>query len=180
MLSKADLCPDVEASGAEVEAIAPGVPVHVISSAHNQGLEELAPYLRPGSTVALLGSSGAGKSTLINRLYGQEIQLTGGIREGDDRGRHTTTHRELVVLPQGGLLIDTPGMRELQLWEAEDGLSASFRDIEELSEQCRFQDCLHAKEPGLRSEGGACRRNAEPEPLRQLFEAAAGAGLFCP
>jgi ribosome biogenesis GTPase len=125
-----------------------GVPVHAVRALADEGLQALAPYIGHGKTVALLGSSGAGKSTLINRLYGRDVQATGAIREDDDRGKHTTTHRELVALPTGGLLIDTPGMRELQLWEADEGISASFHDIEELAERCRFPDCKHQKEPG--------------------------------
>lgn len=147
LLSKADLCDDVEEKLAAVESIAIGVPIHVISSLQNEGIDALAPYVREGQTVALVGSSGVGKSTLINRLAGLEVMDTGGIREGDDKGRHTTTHRELIVLPEGGLLIDTPGMRELQLWEADEGFDNSFRDIEEIAAQCRFGDCGHRSEP---------------------------------
>ncbi|NOV03490.1 ribosome small subunit-dependent GTPase A [Paenibacillus planticolens] len=147
VLSKADLCDDPEALAAEVAAVAVGVPIHVISSAENRGLEELAPYIAPGQTVALLGSSGVGKSTIVNRIYGKDILETGDIRHGDDKGKHTTTHRELITLPGGGILIDTPGMRELQLWDASEGLSTSFQDIEDLAEQCYFQDCKHENEP---------------------------------
>lgn len=147
VLSKADLCPDPEALAAEVAAVAVGVPIHIISSAENRGIQELADYISPGQTVALLGSSGVGKSTLVNRIYGKEILDTGDIRSGDDKGKHTTTHRELISLPGGGILIDTPGMRELQLWDASEGLSTSFQDIEELAEQCFFQNCKHQNEP---------------------------------
>ncbi|MFK7693736.1 ribosome small subunit-dependent GTPase A [Paenibacillus sp. HJGM_3] len=154
VLTKADLCDDVEAAVREAEAVAMGVPIHAVHALADAGLEALAPYIGEGKTVALLGSSGAGKSTLINRLYGRDVQATGGIREDDDRGKHTTTHRELVVLPTGGLLIDTPGMRELQLWDADEGISASFHDIEELAEQCRFPDCKHQKEPGCAVKAG--------------------------
>lgn len=153
ILSKADLCDDVEDKVAQVESIGMGVPVHVISSLQNEGVDELACYLGTGQTVALLGSSGAGKSTLTNTLYGREIQKVKEVREGDDRGKHTTTHRELVILPNGGLLIDTPGMRELQLWESQDGLQESFEDIEQLSLQCSFRDCKHVKEPGCAVKG---------------------------
>ncbi|MEK8130651.1 ribosome small subunit-dependent GTPase A [Paenibacillus filicis] len=148
LLSKADLCEDVEARTAEVESIALGVPVHAVSTLLGEGLDPLAAYLHPGKTVALLGSSGAGKSTLVNRLYGSEVLRTGGIREGDDRGRHTTTHRELIRLPEGALLIDTPGMRELQMWDADAGLGTAFGDVEELAQACRFGDCGHGSEPG--------------------------------
>ncbi len=146
VLSKADLCQDVEEKIHSVSGIAVGVPIHVVSSASGSGIEELALYLTEGTTTALLGSSGAGKSTLINKLYGTDIQTVQDIREGDGKGKHTTTNRELIVLESGGVVIDTPGMRELQLWETND-ISQSFRDIEELSEQCYFRDCKHDGEP---------------------------------
>ena len=148
VLSKADLCEDVDARLAEVETIAMGVPVHVISAEKEEGLDSLTPYFQEGHTVALLGSSGVGKSTLINRICGQEKQRVNDVRQGDDRGKHTTTHRELICLPQGGIVIDTPGMRELQMWEADTGFRDAFEDIEELAELCQFSDCQHQKEPG--------------------------------
>lgn len=148
LLNKADLCDDAEARVAEVEAVAVGVPVHVLSALENEGIEALTPYIKPGRTVALLGSSGVGKSTLLNRLVGDERMATQAAREGDDRGRHTTTHRELVKLPEGGLVLDTPGMRELGMWEAGDGLSQTFEDVAAIAEACRFNDCHHDAEPG--------------------------------
>ncbi|MGP4079826.1 ribosome small subunit-dependent GTPase A [Pseudalkalibacillus sp. R45] len=148
VLSKADLCENVQERVNEVETVAFGLSVHIISSETGDGIDEITPYLTEGKTVALLGSSGAGKSTLVNRLYGEEIQKVKEIREGDDKGMHTTTHRELFLMPQGGLLIDTPGMRELQLWNTNDGLSESFRDVEALAETCKFRDCQHENEPG--------------------------------
>lgn len=148
VLSKADLCDEVAQQVSEVEQIALGVPVHIISSLTGAGLDDLNCYLQPGKTVAMLGSSGAGKSTLLNCLYGQERQKVQTIRAGDDRGRHTTTTRELVELPQGGLLIDTPGMRELQLWGNDSSLQDSFNDVDSLARQCRFSDCCHEQEPG--------------------------------
>jgi len=147
ILSKADLCEDIEAKIQEVVSVAFGIPVHVISVVDGRGMNELSSYVIDGKTVALLGSSGAGKSTLTNYLVGEDKQLVQEIREGDDRGRHTTTNRELIVLPTGGILIDTPGMRELQLWEADVSLGQSFQDIEELALHCQFRDCSHQKEP---------------------------------
>ena len=148
VLSKMDVCDRLDRRLMEAESVARGVPVHAISSTMNQGLEQLDDYFAVGRTVAFLGSSGVGKSTLINRLMGEERQKTQDVREGDDRGRHTTVHRELIVLPSGGLLIDTPGMRELQLWEADEGLVGTFSDVEEIAARCRFSDCRHQSEPG--------------------------------
>ena len=148
ILTKTDLCDDVATRVLEVEAIAFGVPVHAISSITGDGLELVRSYLAPGLTVALLGSSGVGKSTLVNTLAGREVLAVQEIRESDGEGRHTTTHRQLVLLPEGGLVLDTPGMRELQLWESTDGLGETFADIEELGLRCRFNDCAHGTEPG--------------------------------
>ncbi|MGJ7921799.1 ribosome small subunit-dependent GTPase A [Neobacillus sp. LXY-4] len=148
ILSKADLCEEVEQSLQEVEGVALGVPVIPISVVTKQGLEQLQAYLEPGKTIALLGSSGVGKSSLTNFLLGDEKQKVQGIRESDDKGRHTTTHRELCLLPNGAMVIDTPGLRELQLWEGDTGLSESFSDIEAIAEKCKFRDCSHDEEPG--------------------------------
>jgi len=148
ILTKADLCDDIDRRLNEVESIAFGVPIHLVSVVTEIGIDELSIYFGPGKTVALLGSSGAGKSTLTNFLLGEHKQVVQEIRQGDDRGRHTTTHRELLALPTGGLIIDTPGMRELQLWDAGDGLSESFTEIEDLAAQCRYRDCQHQTEPG--------------------------------
>jgi ribosome biogenesis GTPase / thiamine phosphate phosphatase len=122
--------------------------VHVVSAVTGQGMEQLASCLQPGRTAMLLGSSGVGKSTLINHWCGGERLKVQAIRETDDRGRHTTTHRQLVLLPGGALLLDTPGMRELQLWEGADGLGETFADVEQLASRCRFTDCQHDTEPG--------------------------------
>lgn len=148
VLTKADLCDDPEDFISLVQSSAPGVPVHAVSSVLSQGKEEIAPYLVPGESVAITGSSGAGKSTLLNWLSGEDVQRVQGIREEDARGRHTTTHRELFLLPGGAIMVDTPGMRELQLWDSEEGWGEAFADIKDLAEQCRFHDCRHESEPG--------------------------------
>jgi ribosome biogenesis GTPase len=147
ILSKSDLCDDVERRLTEIQLAAAGVPIHAISVVNQEGLDKLARYFRPGQTVALLGSSGVGKSTLINHLLGREQLRVQEVREQDGRGRHTTTHRELILLPQGGLVLDTPGLRELQLWDAEGGLHQAFDDIESLASRCYFGDCRHQDEP---------------------------------
>ena len=161
VLNKLDRCADPEGCLLETEAIAMGVPVHRVSARSGEGCGELAAYVVPGATVGFLGSSGVGKSTLINRLLGREAQATGAVREGDDRGRHTTTHRELFLAPAGGLLIDTPGLREIQLWEGEIGVDAVFPEMEALAAQCRFGDCRHLGEPGC-AVGAAVARGELP------------------
>jgi ribosome biogenesis GTPase len=148
VLSKADLCEEVEERLAEIQTVAVDVPVHIVSVVSHEGLDELAPYFRHGQTVALLGSSGVGKSTLINHLLGRDVQRVREIREHDGRGQHTTTYRELILLPQGGLVLDTPGMRELHLWDGSESLQHAFNDIETLVHNCRFSDCRHKEEPG--------------------------------
>ncbi len=148
ILNKVDLCDDVEQRRQEVEATAFGVPIVVLSALNNQGLDVLTPYLCQGQTVALLGSSGVGKSTITNQLAGKRVQAVQEVRQGDDKGRHTTTHRELIVLPSGGLLIDTPGMREIQIWAGDESLQETFADIKMLAMQCHFHDCQHDSEPG--------------------------------
>lgn len=148
VLNKADLVEDAEKLRGEIELIAPGAPVLFLSAKRGEGIEQLLPYITRGQTVALMGSSGVGKSTIVNRLLGGEVQRTQEVRVGDERGRHTTTHRELFLLESGGLVLDTPGMRELQLLVSEKGLRETFDDIEEVAGECRFSDCSHASEPG--------------------------------
>jgi ribosome biogenesis GTPase len=147
ILNKADICEETASRIAEVESHAFGVPIHVISALRSEGIEAVRARIHDGMTVALVGSSGAGKSTLVNTLLGEDRMPTGETRARDGRGCHVTTHRQLVLLPGGGLLLDTPGMRELQLVD-EDGLDAVFEDIAVLAARCRFRDCRHDAEPG--------------------------------
>jgi ribosome biogenesis GTPase len=147
LLNKADLAPDPSAAVAAVAAVGPGVPVHVVSAATGQGLAELEPYFAGGSAAVLLGPSGVGKSSLINRLLGRDEQPTSAVQP-DGRGRHTTTQRQLFPRPGGGLILDTPGLRELALWEGGDGVDTAFAEVADLASGCRFRDCTHRSEPG--------------------------------
>jgi ribosome biogenesis GTPase len=148
VLNKADLDGDADGRLVAVDAIAPGVAVVAVSAWTGAGLDELLVHLRPGKTAAILGSSGVGKSTLVNALLGEERQRTAEVRVSDSRGRHTTTHRELFELPGGALLVDTPGIRALEVLGADEGLESTFDDVAELATACRFSDCAHAGEPG--------------------------------
>jgi ribosome biogenesis GTPase len=148
VLSKADLSDDAGEALVAVEAIAVGVAVITVSAIDGRGIDELRARIRPGSTVAFVGQSGVGKSTLVNTLAGDELAEVRAIREDDGRGRHTTTRRQLHRMPDGGLILDTPGMRELGLWDADGGLDRSFADIDALASACRFSNCAHAGEPG--------------------------------
>lgn len=148
ILTKADLVEDYNPLLAEVTRNIPDVPVHAVCSHTGAGLNELAPYLMPGKTVVFLGMSGVGKSSLVNALLEQDVMKVNAVREDDSRGRHTTTHRQLFMLPSGAMVIDTPGMRELGLFDASKGISASFSDVEEWFGKCRFTDCRHQSEPG--------------------------------
>lgn len=147
ILSKSDLCENAAEKIQETESVAMGVPIIACSVVSEEGLEQLLTHIHPETTVAVMGSSGVGKSSIINYLLGEEKMVTSDIRLDDGKGKHTTTHRELFVLPHGGVIIDTPGMRELQLWESDDGMVQGFQDIEALAERCQFRDCLHENEP---------------------------------
>jgi ribosome biogenesis GTPase / thiamine phosphate phosphatase len=148
VLTKADLCSDYNAYMEQIEQIAFGVSIVPISSVTREGLEKLEQFIKPSSTVVFLGSSGVGKSSLVNTIAGEEIMKVNDIREDDSKGRHTTTHRQLIMLKNGSMIIDTPGMRELGMWNVSEGLDTAFTDIEELSRECKFSDCSHENEPG--------------------------------
>jgi ribosome biogenesis GTPase len=148
LLNKSDLAGNAAAAVADVSALAQGVPVHAISATHGDAIDRVRGYLARGRTGALLGSSGVGKSSIANALLGEARLRTHDVRESDSRGRHTTTGRQLLVLPGGGILIDTPGMRELQLWETGESVAGAFADIDALAADCRFRDCRHQTEPG--------------------------------
>jgi ribosome biogenesis GTPase len=164
VLNKADLCEDPAARVAEAASHAAGAPILVTSALRAEGLEALRGCIGEGVTVALVGSSGAGKSTLVNALLGEDRMPTGGVRESDGRGRHVTTHRQLALLPGGGLLLDTPGMRELQLLD-EEGLGAVFGEVAALAAQCRFSDCSHGAEPGCAVQAAAASGALDPARL---------------
>ncbi len=148
VLTKADLTDDYLPYILETSRVAQGVKTCVVSSKTGYGMEELSPYLQKGKTLVFLGSSGVGKSSLVNALAGEQIMDVNGIREDDSKGRHTTTHRELIMLSSGVMIIDTPGMRELGMWDVTEGLGDAFSDVEEIARGCRFRDCRHENEPG--------------------------------
>ena len=162
VLTKADLCGELPARLQEAESAAAGAQVLAVSALEQDGAAALQPWLRPGQTVAFLGSSGVGKSTLINCLLGRQRQETGGLGWAD-KGRHTTTRRELILLPRGGLVLDTPGMRELGLWDAGQGVERTFEELEALAGGCRFGDCTHTSEPGCALQAALRQGTLDPE-----------------
>ena len=163
LLTKADLVEDYWDYLTAVERVAAGVNVHVVSAHTGYGLERLRAYLQPGKTIVFLGSSGVGKSSLVNALAGAEIMAVSAIREDDSKGRHTTTHRQLLMLPGGVMVIDTPGMRELGMWDVSQGISEAFADVEQFIGKCRFSDCRHLYEPGCAIQHALATRQLDPD-----------------
>ncbi len=170
VLTKSDAVGNPAERAGETELVAMTVPVHVVSAKSGEGLSQLDRYLRPGMTIALLGPSGVGKSTLVNRLAGREVLRVGEVRESDGKGRHTTTHRQMIRLEGGALIVDTPGMRELQLWVADDGLQQTFADLEELAQSCHFRDCHHREEPGCAVRAAVESGELAAERLESFFK----------
>jgi ribosome biogenesis GTPase / thiamine phosphate phosphatase len=165
LLNKADVCASPRELAAEIEELTFQVPVYLVSAKTGEGLEALEGHFVKGQTLVLLGSSGVGKSTLVNRLLQEARQPTRAVRESDSRGRHATTSRQLFMLPSGAMIIDTPGLRELQLWNAAEGLSQTFADIDELALQCRFRDCQHRNEPGCAVQAAVAEGNLDADRL---------------
>lgn len=170
VLTKADLCEDAETQRAEVQRLDPILMVETVNALDSESVSQLSGWCKQGKTVAVMGSSGVGKSTLLNTLMASETQLTGGIREDDSKGRHTTTSRSLHQLPHGGLLIDTPGMRELQLTDCEAGVSETFSDIEKIARECRFSDCQHQSEPGCAIQSALSQGSIDERRLNNYFK----------
>ncbi|MBI3288827.1 MAG: ribosome small subunit-dependent GTPase A [Elusimicrobia bacterium] len=165
VLNKLDACPDPQPYLEAARAVAAGCAIVAVSAKNGAGLEALAEWIKPGRTVGLVGSSGVGKSTLVNRLAGVDKLKTAATRASDERGRHTTTHRQLFILPEGGILLDTPGMREMQFWDAERGISGTFEEIDALAPLCRFKDCGHGAEPGCSVKAAVESGTLPPERL---------------
>jgi len=165
VLNKVDLCPDIDSYVRSVDGIAQGISIHPVSAKKRIGLDALRNYLTKGNTAAFLGSSGVGKSALINALLGVEKQETGEVRKDDRMGRHTTTKRELILLPGGSIVIDTPGMREIQMWAGEEDIQGAFHDIEMLAKRCRFSDCSHNLESGCAVSAAIDRGDLDPARL---------------
>jgi len=165
VLTKADLADDPGGAVARIAPVAPGVDVVVTSAVDGRGIDTLRAYTAGNRTIALIGASGAGKSRLVNALVGEDVQATAAVRERDQRGRHTTTARELVLIPGGGVVVDTPGLRAVSLWDADDGFAQAFADIEELAPHCRFADCAHRSEPGCAVAAAVERGDLDPARL---------------
>jgi len=165
VLTKADLADAPSDAAAEYASVAPGVDIVVTSVVDGRGIDELRSYAAGNRTIALIGASGVGKSTLVNALVGDHVQETAAVRERDNRGRHTTTARELVLIPGGGVLVDTPGLRAVSLWDADEGFAQAFADIEELAARCRFADCAHRSEPGCAVRAAVARGDLDPDRL---------------
>ena len=172
LLNKCDLCPEASERVEEARTVAAEIPVHAVSALTGAGLSDLKPYFKKGRTVALIGPSGVGKSALVNALSGDdEAKEVGEVRESDRRGRHTTTYREILPLPGGALILDNPGLREIQLWGDGESLDEVFPDLEELARQCRFRDCRHGQEPGCAVQAAIARGDLDERRLehyRQL------------
>jgi ribosome biogenesis GTPase / thiamine phosphate phosphatase len=169
VLNKSDLIHDVNGPTSQIAVMAPGVPVHIISARNLESIQGIERYFADNRTIVLIGSSGVGKSTLTNQLLGRAAQATQEVRGHDSRGRHTTTHRQLFTRPQGGALIDTPGLRGLELWNAPISVEAKFDDIEALAVQCRFRDCRHDREPGCAVRAAVERGDLDAERLAKAM-----------
>lgn len=170
LLTKSDLVEDVQNYIEQIENIAFGVDVYAVSCITGFGLDKIKKYFAKGNTIVFLGSSGVGKSTLVNTLYGEDVMKTSKIREDDSRGRHTTTSRNLIMLPNGAMIIDTPGMRELGMWKAESGINKTFQDIEQYIGMCRFSDCTHTNEPGCKIREAIMNEELQQERFEQYLK----------
>jgi ribosome biogenesis GTPase len=170
VLNKADICVEVPIRIAETMSLAPGVPVLAVSAIDNSGIDDLLKFAGRGQTLALLGSSGVGKSSIVNRLLGRSVQEVREIDSNTGRGVHTTAARHLFALPAGGLIMDTPGMREIQIWSADEGIDATFEDIKTLAEACRFRDCSHQTEPGCQVRAAVAQGDLDSGRLANYFK----------
>ncbi|MDD5687585.1 MAG: ribosome small subunit-dependent GTPase A [Elusimicrobia bacterium] len=170
LLNKTDVCSNVQEKISEVKSISFGVPVYTLSALNSKGIESLKKYIKKGKTIAFLGSSGAGKSTIINCLLGEERLKVGAVRESDSRGRHITTRRELIILPGGGIVVDNPGLREIQIWTDEGTLGNTFTDLEKFVANCRFRDCSHKDEPGCAVKSAIERGDLDSKRFNSYFK----------